>query len=505
MTAPAIMNTDQNGILKQHRFLLLFALGVTLSYALRLFSEDWYAGTWGAIGACVACLVWHFVLTLRDPRDVHEPDDVYYMGLLYTLSSLVYSLASLFLLSDEKTPQLAWVYNLIGSFGIALISTIFGILFRILLLHYLNYRAVPELAGELEPEDLEGMRRQLHGQLLETASALRAELQQTIADMRTFRRDLGQASEHSVARVDQATEQATTLMLSAGEKQVSLLEQFAQTTHAKVVGIGTQVEGMIENSGAMQAKLLEQVAQTTHEKIAATGKQAVELIARSETKQAQLLEQLFRAAHEKIAAMETQGRALLADSGARQAAQEERQAGLLEKLAQTTHAKITAMEGQTLALVSGASEKQLEEFNKFSQLASKKIAEFAQRMDDINTLVGATRASLQSSDMGTALKDARSSIDTWQSMNAGLQRITADFSQSSEKIKQTADIMEKATETFARSLATSSEASQEYARHLKRHVEDMRSQAQKWQDMTREVHMSLLDAVKKLTLLLREK
>lgn len=58
-------------------------------------------------------------------------DDLYYLGLLFTLCSLIYTLVALFLTDAGGTPQR--IEQLIGNFGIALVSTVAGILGRILL------------------------------------------------------------------------------------------------------------------------------------------------------------------------------------------------------------------------------------------------------------------------------------------------------------------------------------------------------------------------------------
>lgn len=64
-------------------------------------------------------------------------DDLYYLGLLFTLASLTYSLIRLFILdgegSDSGRTYESRTNELIGSFGIALLSTIVGILARIML------------------------------------------------------------------------------------------------------------------------------------------------------------------------------------------------------------------------------------------------------------------------------------------------------------------------------------------------------------------------------------
>ena len=59
-------------------------------------------------------------------------DNLYYLGLLFTLASLIIALSQLFLFNVEG-PVERRAYDLIGNFGIALVSTVAGIFGRILL------------------------------------------------------------------------------------------------------------------------------------------------------------------------------------------------------------------------------------------------------------------------------------------------------------------------------------------------------------------------------------
>ena len=68
----------------------------------------------------------------RDPQPTQQAaDNVYYLGLLFTLLSLILALVQLFVFgqSDEATRT----HELVGNFGIALVSTVVGIVGRVLL------------------------------------------------------------------------------------------------------------------------------------------------------------------------------------------------------------------------------------------------------------------------------------------------------------------------------------------------------------------------------------
>ena len=182
-------------------FVALLVGGVTLSCAVRFLwiSQDEVIASIIAIMICLLCLVAYFLSVKRDTAGLHNPDNLYYMGLLFTLSSLVYSLITLFLLNNEIDIA-ERVHNLIGSFGIALISTFAGILFRILLLQELD--SFGQRQGD--QREFEQQARLAHQNLNDAAFKLRMELTQTIADMRVFRRSIVQASNETVQEAHKA-------------------------------------------------------------------------------------------------------------------------------------------------------------------------------------------------------------------------------------------------------------------------------------------------------------
>ncbi len=60
-------------------------------------------------------------------------DNLYYLGLLFTLTSLIVALLQLFVFQPENDDLRQRTHDLIGNFGIALVSTVAGILGRIIL------------------------------------------------------------------------------------------------------------------------------------------------------------------------------------------------------------------------------------------------------------------------------------------------------------------------------------------------------------------------------------
>lgn len=94
----------------------------------------------GALLAAAAAVVvvvllgWYSCRTRGRGEEISRSgDDLYYLGLLFTLVSLIHALIALFILNDGTTDLTERTYHLIGSFGIALFSTVAGILGRVIL------------------------------------------------------------------------------------------------------------------------------------------------------------------------------------------------------------------------------------------------------------------------------------------------------------------------------------------------------------------------------------
>ncbi|MXV78452.1 hypothetical protein F4001_08870 [Candidatus Poribacteria bacterium] len=95
-------------------------------------------GAYLAVGFAVLTIVALSILyrqsfpTTRREERLTAGDNLYYLGLLFTLLSLILALIQLFVL-DAEGEVAERAYQLIGNFGIALVSTVAGIVARILL------------------------------------------------------------------------------------------------------------------------------------------------------------------------------------------------------------------------------------------------------------------------------------------------------------------------------------------------------------------------------------
>lgn len=132
------------------------------------------SGLWAA-GAAIALLVTYAFTAYRLDAYSGKPDSLgdncYYMGFLFTLASL--SAALIALNSDAASRRDDLLEALIGGFGVALFSTIAGIMLRVI---FIQMRR--------EIADLE---EQLRNELQNAAALLKDQLAQAVGDLENFR------------------------------------------------------------------------------------------------------------------------------------------------------------------------------------------------------------------------------------------------------------------------------------------------------------------------------
>ena len=133
----------------------VFYLALLCGFLLILVLKTLIPGLWGGVLVAIAlgAILLSAVVKYRNARTVDKyqlGDNVYYLGLLYTLISLGYVLVSLFLF-DPSGDSKEKVDELVGSFGIALSSTLFGIVGRIHLHNVSREAEVSDQRSEVEP------------------------------------------------------------------------------------------------------------------------------------------------------------------------------------------------------------------------------------------------------------------------------------------------------------------------------------------------------------------
>ena len=119
--------TDGTRVTKsEHGFEWAFALGFVVIFATKLVARGQpILGGIVASGIGVVIMVIYVVQQRRErPEGEHSRlgDEVYYLGLLYTLTSLCAALVSLFLLDGDERSLDERTNEMVGSFGIALLT-----------------------------------------------------------------------------------------------------------------------------------------------------------------------------------------------------------------------------------------------------------------------------------------------------------------------------------------------------------------------------------------------
>ena len=110
-------------------YFALFGGGAFVLWSKSVFISGWYA----ALIAAVVVLVLAVYYMLNDENAPEEEvDNVYYLGLLFTMVSLMFTLVELFGANTDVIRSTDKIRSLLGNFGIALTSTVVGIVGRVM-------------------------------------------------------------------------------------------------------------------------------------------------------------------------------------------------------------------------------------------------------------------------------------------------------------------------------------------------------------------------------------
>lgn len=214
-------------------FVFTFVLGVLAYFAIRLWSGgEAQTSTTAALIVLMlsysAAVIW--VPRLRIRMD-QAGDNSYYLGLLFTLSSMAFALYD-FRTVTQQAASAAGVQQIISNFGIALATTIAGIFLRVAL-HQMR----------LDPADLEAMTRI---ELTEAAERLRSTLETITTDLGRFHLELQQRSADVFTEVSNAAGKAASKMTSATEESY---ERVLATTEGLTKQLGSAAN---DATGAME-------------------------------------------------------------------------------------------------------------------------------------------------------------------------------------------------------------------------------------------------------------
>ena len=170
-------NTDTGRSNRANALWFFFALlggGTGVWWTKGAFPNPWIAAV-AAAGVVLALTIYYVFNEENAPEE--EGDNVYYLGLLFTLISLMLTLVNLFGLDAEVVPNAERISDLLKNFGIALTSTVAGISGRIVVQNWqrtgsmgrseffgdTEVRALPP--ADASSRDLDGFNRHLLGRI----------------------------------------------------------------------------------------------------------------------------------------------------------------------------------------------------------------------------------------------------------------------------------------------------------------------------------------------------
>lgn len=236
---------------EQSKILIAFLAGAFLIVTLRLLSLPGIGSAVLASLAAIIVMILHGYARKDEASKQRVGDDTYYLGLLFTLVSLIYTLVLLFLVNPDGDIEQK-TQSVVGNFGIALVSTVAGILGRIWL-SSMNM-------GDEEAESAQAGDRD-SAQSLEDVLALRRELRDATEAMRHFSRLTVSEAGQAQTFLKRVVESAVRQMQADAETSVKKSTDTWQSLASDVSRLNSAVEKSLRTFDAMG----EQVAQSSQQ------------------------------------------------------------------------------------------------------------------------------------------------------------------------------------------------------------------------------------------------
>ena len=149
-------------------FVALLGGGTAVWWTKSAITNAWFAAMVAA-GVVLALMIYYLLNDEDAPEE--EGDNVYYLGLLFTLSSLMFTLVELFGADTDVVRNAENIRVLLENFGIALTSTVVGIAGRVALQNWQRAGSAESTEGTAvpppgaSPQDIEGFNRYLLGRI----------------------------------------------------------------------------------------------------------------------------------------------------------------------------------------------------------------------------------------------------------------------------------------------------------------------------------------------------
>ena len=235
---------------------------------------------WGGAIVAVATV---FLLGLhyyarRERLNIDRASDaLYYLGLLLTLGSLIWSLASPTMLGESEHDLSARVNEIIGNFGIALISTVAGIVGRI---------SLQSLAGQSERAPAEEQAQdhvvEVNHELNLTAQHLRQQMRAAADAFSAFNRETMQEavatrsaalrrSNEVKKRLEEMAQAAILNMDKAHQEMADRIRQTSEALERQAKATNEVVDVILNQATITMEKMEEMTTHFEHERISLEG------------------------------------------------------------------------------------------------------------------------------------------------------------------------------------------------------------------------------------------
>jgi hypothetical protein len=230
-------------------FLLFAGAGVAAVGALKLGFRVY--DLWTAVPPVGLLIAYAVVIKSRPYFRLHPDrlgDNCYYLGFIFTLASLAFALIQLEDVVGSARASL--LDSLIGNFGIALFSTIVGIVLRV---YFIQARR------EIEDEE-----EQLRQELEAVATRLKDQLGLAVLDLEGFRIRTNQVLEEQLENAAQAFSQIQQSMAREASSAGETVAKYQSDAHAKFsqvqVDMTREAAAVVERFAALQKNVTDEYA-----------------------------------------------------------------------------------------------------------------------------------------------------------------------------------------------------------------------------------------------------
>lgn len=306
--ATAIVKEVPGIFRSQNAFVWAFLIGLVLICLTKLIGQE--QPIWGGvIASALGIGVMGFYLreqkaTRPESEQPRLGDEIYYIGLLYTLTSLCAALVTLFLMDPVTKTLEERTDEMIGSFGIALLTTMAGIVMRMTLQRHGDeeHETVIRISSDMKGVnvDLERHAHELRRQLQNSTNAFASHTNTTILQAKTIHSHMDEMiktfHEGLVQKAKAELESLNTIYRAVGEKK----EEDEKIASAQRVGMQNVLE-KLETRVSILDESIEQIRINSDETaknlgaIAAQAQASADVFAKSEQAVAESLNVLVEA------------------------------------------------------------------------------------------------------------------------------------------------------------------------------------------------------------------